>query len=205
MTRYNVHLYREMRLLFRGIEADTPETAAALAREMPTDDADDLEDCNGEDLAALIDVVGDENYVHSRTLEFEGERQRKAAGPPLAALVAARLALNTAPRIRVGDTDSYKIAARIEKAIAEVMSAGVTPTPAEVDAHAELAGRRQIAEVWNTLDVRTVRPDLTDDQAWRVLQAVHRHYDPAVGITWDVLWGRASAMFGHTPTAETEA
>jgi hypothetical protein len=31
MTTYNVHLYREMRLDFGGIEADTPEAAAAIA------------------------------------------------------------------------------------------------------------------------------------------------------------------------------
>ena len=31
MTIFNVHIYREMRLIFTGIEADTPEAAAAIA------------------------------------------------------------------------------------------------------------------------------------------------------------------------------
>src|SRR5271157_120337 len=35
MTIYNVHIYREMRLVFGGIEADTQETAAAIARDKP--------------------------------------------------------------------------------------------------------------------------------------------------------------------------
>lgn len=43
-----------------------------------------------------------------------------AAAPKLlAALLLAQQALNTAPRFRVGDTDSYKIAATVDKAIAE--------------------------------------------------------------------------------------
>ena len=32
MTLYNVHLYREMRLVYEGISAETPEAAAAIAR-----------------------------------------------------------------------------------------------------------------------------------------------------------------------------
>ena len=74
MPKFNVHLYREMKLLFSGVEADTPEAAAAIAREKPTADADDIEDCNGEDLAALIDVAGDD-YSQSLTIDFEAERQ----------------------------------------------------------------------------------------------------------------------------------
>ena len=64
MTKYIVHLYREMRLSYADIEADTPEAAAAIARDRPTGDADDIEDCEGENLAALVDVAGDEDYEH---------------------------------------------------------------------------------------------------------------------------------------------
>lgn len=88
MTTYNVHLYREMRLRFDGIEAETPEAAAAIAAEKPTDDADDIEDCNGDNVAALIDIVGDEDYSQSVTIDFEPERQRKAATTLLASLQA---------------------------------------------------------------------------------------------------------------------
>ena len=34
MTLYTVHLYREMRLTFERVEADTPEAAAAIARDL---------------------------------------------------------------------------------------------------------------------------------------------------------------------------
>ena len=42
MTIYNVHLYREMRLTFEAIEADTPDAATAIARDKPSSDADDI-------------------------------------------------------------------------------------------------------------------------------------------------------------------
>ena len=86
MTIYNVHIYREMRLTYADIEADTPEAAAAIAAEKPTDDADNIEDCEGETLSALVDVAGDEDFSRSVALEFEGERIRKAASPLLAGL-----------------------------------------------------------------------------------------------------------------------
>ena len=38
----------------------------------------------------------------------------------IAALRLAQQALNTAPRFRVGDTDSYQIAARVDTALAKV-------------------------------------------------------------------------------------
>jgi hypothetical protein len=79
MTTYNVHIYREMRLVFGGIEADTHEAAAAIAGDKPTDQADSIDDCDGETLAALVDVAGDEDYRHTRAIDFEPERERKAA------------------------------------------------------------------------------------------------------------------------------
>jgi hypothetical protein len=88
MTLYTVHLYREMRLTFERVEADTHEAAAAIARDRLTEDADDIEDCDGENLAALVDVVGDDQYEHSQMINFEDERLRKAAPELLKALKA---------------------------------------------------------------------------------------------------------------------
>jgi hypothetical protein len=79
MTLYNVRVYREMRLYFPGIEASSHEEAAAKARDRLTEDADEIEDCNGEDLGALVDVVGDDQYEQSQMIAFEAERLRQAA------------------------------------------------------------------------------------------------------------------------------
>jgi hypothetical protein len=81
-----------MRLVFDGIEAETPETAAAIARDMLTRDAVEIDDCEGMTLSALVDVDGDEECEHSVVIDFEEERQRKAAPVLLAAcrMVVAR-------------------------------------------------------------------------------------------------------------------
>jgi hypothetical protein len=86
MTIYNVHIYREMRLVFEGIEADSHEAAASIARDKPTGDADEIDDCDGETFYACVDVQADEEYEHSRWIDFEPERERRAAPSLLAAL-----------------------------------------------------------------------------------------------------------------------
>lgn len=65
----------------------------------------------------------------------------------------------------------------------------------ELDVHDLLAERRQIADVWGTEDVRSVRPDLTADQAWEVLRAVKRYHDDQFGITWEVLDHHAESLY----------
>jgi hypothetical protein len=53
----------------------------------------------------------------------------------------------------------------------------------DVDIQELLAENRQIAHIWGVDDVQKLRPDLDDDQAWKVLQAVDDHLDCNVGIT----------------------
>lgn len=40
---------------------------------------------------------------------------------------------------------------------------------------------------FNSADVRTVRPDLTDAQALRVLEIADKYFDASVGLNWEVL------------------
>jgi hypothetical protein len=85
MTLYNVHLYREVHLTYESIEADTAEAAAAIAIDQSVGAADDIDDCDGETFVAVIDEAGDDQYQQSVTIDFEGERLRKAAPELLAA------------------------------------------------------------------------------------------------------------------------
>jgi len=71
MTRYNVHVYREMKLRFDGIKANSPEAAANIARDGLTEDADSMEPCDGETSAAVVDVVGDADFSESRFIDFD--------------------------------------------------------------------------------------------------------------------------------------
>jgi hypothetical protein len=95
MTSYNVHIYREMRLRFDDIEADSPGEAAEKARDMHFDDAADWSDCEGESLAALIDVQGDEEHSQSEVVDFEPGRLLKAAPAMLSALQDADYEIRT--------------------------------------------------------------------------------------------------------------
>ena len=86
MPKYNVHLYREMRLYYPGIEAESPAQAAAIVARKETHDAEEIESCEGENLGALVDLVGDHEFERSVIIDFEPERLRKAAPKLLDAL-----------------------------------------------------------------------------------------------------------------------
>jgi hypothetical protein len=107
MTLYNVHIYREMRLYFPGIEADEPEQAAKTAADMPTGEAEYTEDCDGDNFAALVDVVSDDEFERSVTIDFEPERLRKAATELLSALKDARRLILDMGRIIRGLDDNH--------------------------------------------------------------------------------------------------
>lgn len=86
MPIYHVHIYREMRLYFPAIEAQTPDEAARLAEARPTAEAEYSEDCEGQSLSALVDIAGDDDFSHSVVIDFAPERRRKLAGELVAAL-----------------------------------------------------------------------------------------------------------------------
>jgi hypothetical protein len=121
MTTFNVHIYREMRLVFGGIEADTHEAAASIARDKPTDQADSIDDCEGENLAALVDVAGDEEYEQSRIIDFEPERERRAASKLLA---ACRMVVDRWER-----GDLAEAARACSAAVAEAEAGGIASEP----------------------------------------------------------------------------
>jgi len=66
----------------------------------------------------------------------------------------------------------------------------------DIDIHELLAERKQIALIWSVEDVQAVRPDLTDDQAWQVLQDVERGHDANLGVCWLTLEYVAEDLFG---------
>lgn len=208
MTKYNVHIYREMRLTFEGIEADTPDAAAAIAHDKPTGDADDIDDCEGENLAALVDVAGDQDYEQSRLIDFEPERQRKTASALLSSLKAVLPYAESEGeslyecwkrdgdlQIKDASDRCAKVIANAHAAIAEATTADVSPGSMGTDIHATLADRHQIAVIWSVEDVQQERPGLNDDAAWQVLQSVEHNHDCNYGITWETLRITADDLF----------
>jgi hypothetical protein len=76
--------------------------------------------------------------------------------------------------------------------------------PSKTDIHELLAERRQIAHIWSIDDVQTIRPDLSEEQAWDVLQDVDRHKDAELGITWLTLGMAAGHLFGDAPETNSK-
>jgi hypothetical protein len=70
--------------------------------------------------------------------------------------------------------------------------------------HHLLGKHRQIAAIWSVEDVQGIRPDLTEDQAWEVLEQVGDHHDAEWGISWTTLETVADDLFGHAPEADEE-
>jgi hypothetical protein len=83
----------------------------------------------------------------------------------------------------------------------QLIDAGTIPAAVEVeiDVHEALALGGQIAAIWSVEDVQQERPNLTEDQAWEVLQRVEHYHDCNYGITWDTLRLTADALFPRKP------
>ena len=67
--------------------------------------------------------------------------------------------------------------------------------PSVIDIHAVLAERRQVAVIWSVEDVEGIRPDLSGDQAWEVLQRCRDKHDCEYGFTWDYIRDVAGDLF----------
>lgn len=203
MTIYHVHIYREMRHYFPGIEADTPQAAAELAAGRQTPDAQYTEDCDGATLSALVDVPGDEEFAHSVTIDFEPERSRKAAAALHEALAWLATVAEDLDAAIDGATGEFDVE-RTELHTAFACAREVLATGARLDVHELLAARKQVAVVWDIEDVQGGRPDLTDDQAWEVLEECRRKHDCESGFTWTYIKDMAGIVFPERPSANKE-
>ena len=80
-------------------------------------------------------------------------------------------------------------------AIKDFLDAAGVPAKPEIDIHELLAENRQIAHLWDVEDVQQVRPDLDDDEAWRVLQDCEHRLDSTQGLTWDTIEQIAADLY----------
>ncbi len=71
--------------------------------------------------------------------------------------------------------------------------------------HDLLAKHRQIAAIWAIEDVNGIRPHLTDDQAWEVLERVRDKHDAEWGITWTTLEIVADDLFPASDDSDQTA
>ena len=95
-------------------------------------------------------------------------------------------------------------AERMELAAACRNARDVIATGSRIDVQQLLRARRQVAVVWNIEDVKHFRPDLTDDQAWEVLEQAYDVHDCEWGFTWTHLETVADDMFPEQPSTTKE-
>ena len=69
--------------------------------------------------------------------------------------------------------------------------------PVDINDHVRqlLAKQHSIAAIWCTDDVREMRPHLTEEQAWEVLQEVDDRHDAEWGICWTTLEVTADDLY----------
>ena len=74
---------------------------------------------------------------------------------------------------------------------------GSSPEPVDIgyQVHQLLGQQHKIAVIWCIEDVRGLRPDLSDEQAWAVLKQVKDIHDAEWGINWTTLQTVADDMF----------
>jgi len=78
------------------------------------------------------------------------------------------------------------------------------PEPFDINhfVHRLLAHYGRIAAIWGVEDVQGIRPDLTADQAWEVLEEIGDKHDAEWGITWTTLETMADDMFDRPPQSD---
>jgi len=103
------------------------------------------------------------------------------------------------PTLRTRSSDSLDFHTLSVWGVAAALDAAFDAGRQSVDIDAILAERHQIALIWGIEDVQEVRPDLTDEQAWQVLQNADRNRDATLGINWDTLECHAEMLFGNAP------
>lgn len=61
--------------------------------------------------------------------------------------------------------------------------------------HAWLEDHFRIAVIWRIEDVQSIRPDLSDQQSWEVLQKCKKWHDAEHGINWGFIETVAGDLF----------
>lgn len=122
MTIYTIHFRNSTASASHDLEADTPESALALARKFVDEDSLDLWFEAYDITSDVNEIVVSDDGGNELAFWLDDETcLRLAAQDLLDALEEAVAALNQAPRFAVPglDTDSYRIASICDKAIAK--------------------------------------------------------------------------------------
>jgi hypothetical protein len=93
------------------------------------------------------------------------------------------------------DLRDANLTAEARIAIDDLLEAVPAKAEFQLDLGHLLRRNRLIAPSWCVQDVQRVRPDLTNEQAWDVLEEVGRKHDAELGISWLTLECFADELF----------
>lgn len=103
-------------------------------------------------------------------------------------------------REMLGDMPSVSVSIDID----DLFTTGEIGEEYEIDIDELLERERLIAHIWGIDDVQELRPDLGDDQAWEVLQAVQSNLDANFGINWDAIRETADELYPEPDEDDAE-
>ena len=64
--------------------------------------------------------------------------------------------------------------------------------------------QQTISIIWSVVDVQECRPDLDENQAFKVLQLLKLYHDANHGISWEVIEAMAASLYGDAEEADEE-
>lgn len=110
------------------------------------------------------------------------------------------LKLNIHQTLKTLRNADLSAAARI--AIDDLLQAVAPGDEFEIDLYEPLRRNRMIPACWSTDDVQAIRPHLTIDQAWKVLQEANKSDDPFAVLDWADIASVADKLFPEEPETD---
>jgi hypothetical protein len=148
-----------------------------------------------------LECIGDfESRALAEEVAARITRRHSALQEALAWLATAAEDLDAA----MDDATAEFAPERTELAAACRHARDALATGLRLDVHQLLAARRQVAVIWSIEDVLAVRSDLTDDQAWEVLERCYDKHDCEWGFTWQYIEDVADILFPEQPSTKKE-
>ncbi|HUY92533.1 MAG TPA: hypothetical protein VMV10_27590 [Pirellulales bacterium] len=148
-----------------------------------------------------LECIGD---FKNRALAEEVRARIKGRQPALQEALAWLATAAEDLDVALDETPGQFAAERMELAAACRNARDALRTGSRIDVHQLLRARRQVAVIWSIEDVQGVRPELTDDQAWDVLERCYDKHDCEWGFTWNYLEDVADIMFPEQPSTTKE-
>lgn len=122
----------------------------------------------------------------------------------LGRIARKHLAIPTLEIRRSDSLDFYQVSVWVVEAALNAAYQAGRRSAGTIDVDSVLAKRKQVAVIWCIKDIQEMRPDLSDDQAWDVLQQCRDAHDCNSGFTWSLIDLVAADLFPEPAVSNTQ-